>query len=141
MERKIALSPDWTGISLVAMRDGALLVGAATNVAAGSSAVVGGVTIWTATLNIAGASAGVVDLYWRNAAGDIAAVESIYIDGTGAEATEPTTAALIADAATAATEIGKVHRSATPVAAGAAMRRTKAAATSSTLDETVGPVP
>ena len=51
------------------------------------------------------------------------------------------TAGLIADAATAATEIGKVHRSATAVAAGAAMRRTKAAATSSTLDETVGPVP
>ena len=51
MIRKIALNSDWTGISLVAMRDGVLLVGAATNIAAGTSAVVGGVTIWTATLD------------------------------------------------------------------------------------------
>jgi hypothetical protein len=44
-------------------------------------------------------------------------------------------------ATAAATEIGKVHRSANPVAAGAAMRRSKVAATADTLDETLGAVP
>jgi hypothetical protein len=54
-------------------------------------------------------------------------------------ATQSTTAAT--QATLAATEIGKVHRSANPVAAGAAMRRNKVAATSDTLDETLGAVP
>jgi hypothetical protein len=39
------------------------------------------------------------------------------------------------------TEVGKIHRSSTAVAAGASMRRTKVAATSSTIDETLGPTP
>lgn len=51
------------------------------------------------------------------------------------------TTGLIADAALAAAEIQKVHRSATAVAGGAAMRRTASAATSTTLDETLGPTP
>lgn len=51
------------------------------------------------------------------------------------------TAGLIADAATAAAEVGKIPRLSTAVAAGASVRRTKGAATSTTLDETLGATP
>jgi len=54
-------------------------------------------------------------------------------------ATEATAAA--AQSTTAATEIGKVPRLSTAIAAGAAARRNKVAATSDTLDETLGAVP
>ena len=47
----------------------------------------------------------------------------------------------VTNAATAATEIGKVPRLSTAIAAGASARRTKGAATATTLDETLGATP
>jgi hypothetical protein len=68
--------------------------------------------------------------------------ERLAIAGVVDASTTGTNAATAAAQATiAATEIGKVHRSANPVAAGAAMRRNKVAATADTLDETLGAVP
>lgn len=131
MERKIALGSDWKTITLVAMRNGVIVPGAATPTAAATRTAVSGVDIFTATINLAGASAGNVQLYWRNEFGDIAAVEAIYIDASGDEDTDPTTAALVADAATAATEATAAH-----VDAGVAATQATTAATQATTAAT-----
>jgi hypothetical protein len=74
-----------------------------------------------------------------------ASLVAAIVTGVNADATQTTARTNAATAATQATtaaaEVVKIHRAASAVTAGGSVRKTRVAATATTLDETLGPTP